>query len=321
MKTTKKLLRTSLALMLVFFSLCGALTVHAGQIKAPDAFSSIKVNGTELDLSKCPEEYTLSSYTKGTATVEWELQEGWVLSSAVYAATEGEVLDYKYKEIKSGATLKIPTKGSAEVVITALDPNNEENYAFYNIHFYSGKPSLTGGTLWVGSGENYFDSDNIKNLSYTTPVTSFTSSNPSVLQAKKGSSLWACTVTPKKAGKSTLTLVVKVNGETQTFKATCTVKKYSAPLKILKVAGKSVNLKKNKFTITKQVSKSKVKVEFKLNKGWKLVQCRYYDFDKSKYVKVKSGGSVSVPKDFISDLEITMKKGSDKFTYYLVLKR
>jgi hypothetical protein len=241
MKRIKRLLSLGIAMVLVFTALSAGMVVHAEskEVKASEAFASITVDGTSIDLKKCPKEY-IGLGTPSKVKIEWALQEGWTLSRAQYAGT-----DSMFKDFKSGDSLSVPKNGLGWAI---LEVSNEAgDYCYYDITLYKEKAKLSPYTLWAGqdNGALVFE-----NLYSDLPLVSVKSSDTSIIKVKAGKTLYASTLKAKKAGKSKITVEVKINGKKQKYSATYTVKKYPNALSSLNVAGKKVNFKKNKFTYT-----------------------------------------------------------------------
>ena len=312
MKQMKRLLSLGLAFVLAFCTLSAGMVVHAGEeteepTVASTPFASLTVGGKDITFGEEGVEYSLLDYNKNSAKVSWTLNAGWEEYNAYYYTSD----DYSMKNFANGDTIKFPKGGSAEIHI---DVNNGGDYRYYTVRVYNVKPKLKNGKFWVNEGASIL----YEGLSGNEEVVSIKSSKPKVIKVEKGQMLYLCSMYPKKAGSSKVTVVLKINGEKKTFSATYTVKKYPKVLTSLKVNGKKVDLKKNPQYAMVKVKKDKTKVEFKTAKGWK-VKCSYYDEKKGKHVKVKSGGTVPT-KNWASVL-FEMTKGSDTIWYDLALER
>lgn len=312
MKQLKRLLSLGLAMVLAFCTLSAGMVAHAEEEANPAdsniAFASLTVGGKSLDVSQGMEDFSILSYDKTTAKVSWTLNEGWQVTSAYSMKSDSSTST----NLENGGTVKVPKGGSVEI---GIDANNGYYYRYYRVGIYTGKAKLLGGTVWLGSGESM---PVCQGVSSGSEVLSIKSSNPEVLAAGKGDRLYSCVLLPKKAGSSKVTVVLNINGEKKTLKATYTVKKHPNAITSLKVNGKSVNLKKNKFYAMVKVNKDKTKVEYKIAKGWKA-KCSYYDEAKGKHVTLKSGGWV--PTKYYTGVMFTLTKGSDTFYYDVVLER
>ena len=297
MKQLKRMLSLGLALVLAFCSLSAGMVVHADdQPHAVDAFASLKVNGTAIDLTKCPDEYLLLDYQQKTATIEWQLKDGWSISTA----TMGE----DGAAIQSGAAAQIAADDpSAYLSVNGPD----EAQFFYEIAFSSGSLKMTTANLYAGKGsvDLFQDHETLPGID----VVSLSSSNPSVIQVTAGESIEDCTLNPLSAGTSTITAVLLVNGEEKSISSDFTVNPAPKALKSLKVGGKKVNLSSHPVSYTNAKLKKNPKIVFKLNKGWKLTNA-----------SIKSSKTVKLKKKQTKTVKIVAKKGGTTFTYTLTLK-
>ena len=298
MKSMKKLFSTMLALLLVFCSLSAGMTVLAAEetALAETPFSSFVVGGTKVDFTKY-ESYDILNYKKTSAKVEWKLNDGW--------SAEVSAFGDKRDTVKNGGSVQVKKGDSIFVDVSATRKDGKIKY--YTVYIFNGKPRLEGGTIWMGRSEYWPSWSGLRGAS---KLVSITSSKKAVLGVKKGDSLGNCTLLPKKPGSAKVTVVVKVNGKKMTLSANYTVKKYPNALKELKVDGKKVDLKKNKFGAQVNVSKKKVKLDYKIAKGWK-VKCSYFDFNSNKRVNVKSGGTLPANNWVVFQLT----RGKDTFWY------
>jgi hypothetical protein len=326
MKNAKKLLSTLLALLLVFSALSTGMTALAAEEDGGTsrAITALSVGGKPIDLAAFPKEYSNLNCNKKSVKIKWSLGEGWHLVSAWVIGAKPNSY-----EISNGEAVKLP-KGKAISVHIKAVTDSEENYdeKYYEIQLHYGKPKLLPETLWVGSYPVNVKTDGLDEVE---PV-SLKSSNPKVLGVvKMGGVLASGELKPKKAGKSTVTATVLINGEKKKFKATYVVKKYPNALKELKVGADQVNLKKNKFRATLKLKKKKVKVTFKAAKGWKVKKCTGCDSDTygDEMFKFKSGGTVAVPTGLDSEGEypnwvyltiVLTNKKKESFTYELGMR-
>lgn len=188
--------------------------------------------------------------------------------------------------------------------------------------------------VWTGTSYG-IDVSDWENNEFAT-ITSAKSSDSSVLKVKKytyddGSVFWE--MKGKKAGKAKITVkFTKPSGETGTIKKTVKVKKFPYEFKSLKVNGKKINIKKNKFYLDEKVSKSKTKLYIKmaLKKGWKVIDVyadrskngnKYSTFKVSKSA-VKKGTAIKFPKKYkYCDINVTMQKGKDIIYYTFSFRR
>lgn len=304
-------MRLGLALMLTFCALSAGMVVHADRVSAPTAFDGISINGTAVNLSTCPDRYTALNCPT-TVTVAWEAKAQWYVT---FECDDAESCSRSGNQI----TVNLSKTRNATLSLEAEYMGNENcTYCSYSIDLDAAKPKLRVAEPWVGVGKQDLllaiagESQNFK-------VVSLKSSNTGVLAVKKGDILAACQATPKKAGKSRVTLKVELNGKTRTFQNDITIKKYPNPFQSLKAAGKKVNLKKQKYACT--VRGSKAKVEFKLAKGWKLLSADYYDTWQDDYVSFKSGGTVYTSGASKVKAYLRLKnKSNEEFWYKITLK-
>lgn len=92
----------------------------------------------------------------------------------------------------------------------------------------------------------------------------------------------------KKKGTVTVTVKFKTPaGSKKTIKKEIRVKKYPKPIKSLKVAGKTIDLKENKYYYAAKTSKTSISIKAALQNGWKI------DFAYGMMVKFKNGNPVS----------------------------
>ncbi len=121
-----------------------------------------------------------------------------------------------------------------------------------------------------------------------------TSSKKSVAKIKnEGGGLFV--IMPKKAGTTKIKLTAKVNGKKVTRKATIKIVKFKQPFKTLKIGGKNcikkVNQSYNMANI--KTDKSKIKLNYKLKSGWKVLYSSAYKQGSytGKSIKVKNGAA------------------------------
>lgn len=325
MKNAKKLLSTLLALLLVFSALSTGMTALAAEEDggANNAIAELTVGGKPVDLVAFPREYSNLNCNKKSVKIQWSLWEGWKLEGAWVTA-----YDESY-EISNGEAVKLPKGKTISVTIKAV-PDSEEDYdvEYYDIYLHYGKPKLLPEKMVAGSAPVPVKFEGLEKQK----VVSIKSSNTKVLGVtKSGKYLNDCKLKPKKAGKSTVTATMLINGKKQKFKATYVVKKYPNALKELKVDSTKVNLKKNKFNATLKLKKNKVKVTFKAAKGWKVKKCTctYLDTYGDDRYTFKSGGTVYVPSGMDSEGEypdwafvtiVLTNKKKDTFTYELKMR-
>ena len=184
------------------------------------------------------------------------------------------------------------------------------------------KPKINQIVLWENQNESYVL--RIDNLPEGATFVSITSSKPAVV-AVEGNSLQSLSAKGLKAGTSKITVKYKVKGKTKSVSANITVYKYSQPLSSLKVNGKSVNLKENKFKFTTSPILSakkdtKIKISYKAASGWKVTKS-YAWIDYTKTVYFENGESFTVPKGSSAYVLVMLedKKGRN-FHYTIWLK-
>ena len=301
-----------LAFLLAFCTLSAGMVVHAEEeeLTAKDVFASVTVAGESVDLEQCPYWYCLLDYGKTSAEVAWTLNEGWTATRTYYTRSGST----EQGELENGKEVQVTRDGNAYMYVVAEKGSESFNF---DILIYYGKGKLKDATLWVGSNDMGPIAQGFS--SFYSRLVSIKSSDPDILSVKKGPNLFNCTFKAKKAGKCKVTVVVDINGVEHSFSGNYTVKKYPKAITSLKVAGKKVDLKKNRFSATVKVKKDKTKVEYKIAKGWKVKSCTFYDQNTAMTKKLKSGKNVPTKNNNYVSFELT--KGSDTFTYYIALNR
>ncbi|MFR4557987.1 MAG: hypothetical protein ACLT4U_10305 [Blautia obeum] len=126
-------------------------------------------------------------------------------------------------------------------------------------------------------------------------VTSIRSSNPSVAEASFDYS--SINVTPKKTGKT----VITAKGGNKIRKCTLTVRKYTNPVVSVKIGNTSISGKrfdKEAYRVIpySKFAKKKVKVTFKLKKGWYMKKQGLSYMEKSwfKSEDVNNGSTIPI---------------------------
>lgn len=318
MKHAKKWCATLLALLLAFSALSTGMTALAAEEPEPSGpLASLTVNGKAVDLEKNPVECEILNISKTSAKLKWKFREECSSKTGVTYYTNTSINDFK---VKNGGTVKLPKSGWAKVLLWG-------GGRYYDLYLYQGKPRLNPQTLWMGeteaSGNEFDPTTSFNSLSKLVAIKS---SRPGVVKIRQyGDTLKDCIFEPRKPGKSKITADVIINGKKTRLTTTYTVKKYPNALKELKVDGRKVNLKDNKFFGSVSLDKKRVKVKFRLGKGWKLKSCTCYDEKADKYVNLKSGGTVTLVRDeeeeFCSSMVyFILVKGKDVFTYELSLQ-
>ena len=134
----------------------------------------------------------------------------------------------------------------------------------------SPKPTIIPTTLWADC--EYTFGIEFSDMPETASIISVKSSNPSVLKVEKYSSdIYDTNLIPKKPGKAKVSVKYKLNGKTGTISAVYTVKAYPNPMTYVKVNGKEIDIKGNKYYYDIfNYKKTKATVTIKLAKGWKF---------------------------------------------------
>ena len=187
------------------------------------------------------------------------------------------------------------------------------------------KPALiTGsGILWVGLGRCPVVAIN---LPANAKSFSVTSSKPGVLKVgkQKGFGPYGWWMEPLKPGKAKITLKYKTGGKIKSVSATFQVKNYPDPFEYIKINGKKVDLKKNKFEFySRNYKKKTFTVSFKLNAGWKLDSnpcpgAYWIGDDFGDGIKWKNGKSFKLPAEYdrlCAAIDIVNKNTGDFFNY------
>ena len=137
----------------------------------------------------------------------------------------------------------------------------------------------------------------------------------------------------KKAGKATVTIKYTTpKGKKCTLKKKLTVKTYPNEIQSLKINGKKVDVSKNKFEYNEgDLSSTKVKVNLKLKKGWKIqsADANVWNMNtgSSKELSgvktsLKKGSAISWPKKYTEfEIVIHMRKGDEFIDYQIRLSR
>ena len=190
--------------------------------------------------------------------------------------------------------------------------------------YATAKPSIRGTrVLWIGTGKNAILLDNLPGDARSFKIAS---SNPAVIKVGKSSNdafgMW---MKPLKVGKAKITVSYKSAGKTRKIAATYQAKKYPNPFGWITVDGVEINLSKNKVVadVTGYTKKS-VKVNFKLNTGWKaksLTGMKFgktndaFTWKKNKAVAFGDAGTV------VFSILLKNKKNNDEFEYLVMVSR
>ena len=156
--------------------------------------------------------------------------------------------------------------------------------------------------LWVSDNADYGEDESALPLTYTVK-----SSNPKVVSVSGDEDY--CTYAGKAAGKATLTVTYNYGGLTGTLSKVITVKNNPKALKALKINGKKVKLKKNKWSFNKKITKkaTSVKVKATAAKGWTVKKAWGWAYTKNykneKQIKiskkaVKKGSKIKLAKKY-----------------------
>ena len=186
------------------------------------------------------------------------------------------------------------------------------------------------GDFWTGySGSLYLYSDDVE---YNEDIISAKSSNTKVAKITKEIDVdtYLYFLECKKAGKTTITVKFRTPDGDKTLKKTITVKKYPNEFKSLKVNGKKVNIKKNKFYYNCTTSKKTVSIKGVLKKGWKIrkIEAKRYDkYANESNVKITKkmitkGSSIKFPKKYQElYVNVYLYKGKSKINYEMIIGR
>ena len=189
------------------------------------------------------------------------------------------------------------------------------------------KLSIEGETLYVGRGETVITATDMPK---GAKFNSISSSDTEVLTVGKHDGydgfggLW---MKPLKAGESRVTVKYSYGGKNLKLTRDFTVKKYPKAFAWIRIDGKKINLKKNKFQISvESYKRKKARVTFKLNKNWKVKACGGTGFSSSLIEAIAWS-----PKKVIDlsryDAQINLyidlvnKRTGDHFLYLIYLSR
>ena len=180
------------------------------------------------------------------------------------------------------------------------------------------RPAIEPRTLWAGC--EYYSGVDFVDMPESAKIVSIKSANKSVIKVvKEGSGLYDHYLEPLKAGKSKITVKYKYKGKTATISATYTVKKYPNPMTWVKVNGKKLNIKANKYYYDfEKYTKTKATVTIKLAKGWSIVDTWGFiqdpdDDSTFEEFSPKSGKAFKLPKGYMGCVFFTLgnKKGEE----------
>ena len=155
---------------------------------------------------------------------------------------------------------------------------------------------------WAASGTTLTGVISITGTTKASQIKKLKSSNKNMKVSAQAAASGYIRVEYKKPGKTTITCTVKG----KKLKTTFTVKKYSNPVKTLKIGSKSYTSKFNKVRIASSAKKiSKKTLNIKAKKGWKIAwvsvyngSSKFYTVNKTSFSKKitlnKKGGYVMV---------------------------
>ena len=191
--------------------------------------------------------------------------------------------------------------------------------------FAAAKPKIVNHLLWVG--EEYVLI--INNLPEDAKSFSVTSKNKAVVTVRcvDKNDPYGMRLKALKAGRSEVTVKYKSGGKTRKVSAVFTAKSYPNPFAWVKVNGKKIDLKKNKFSVIyKDYANSKVTISFKLSSGWKLDSCEGgygpNDGDDFDSLTWKNGKAYKTRKGYWYNFAINLiNKAGDDFHYVIAIRR
>ena len=189
--------------------------------------------------------------------------------------------------------------------------------------YAAAKPSIQKDSLWVGSPKR---SPILLDFPDEATIVSIKSANPAMLKVGKEKNFgpWGLWMLPLKVGKCKITIRYKLDGKTASMSQIFTIKKYPDPFAWIKINGKKIDLKKNKYEIyNKKYSKKSFTISFKLNSGWKLAQspCPGAYWIGDEYIdgiQWKNGKSFKMPGKYdrlCAAIDLTNKKTGEFFNY------
>lgn len=183
----------------------------------------------------------------------------------------------------------------------------------------SAKPELRKFMLWENN--EFTIGAELDNWPEGARIISVKSSKPSVVKASfSNASSTYINLKAGKTGKATVTVKYSLNGKKKSISTVYTVKKYPNAITTLKINGKSVNLKKNKWQYNlKSYNKSNMTVIFKPSSGWKVINS--YFSGAAGTVQIKSGKSFAVERtDYALINLLFINKKGEKFFYHINFK-
>ena len=191
--------------------------------------------------------------------------------------------------------------------------------------YAAAKPSIRGTrVLWIGTGKCAVLLDNLPEDASDFKISS---TKKSIIKVGKDSNdafgMW---MKPLKAGNSTVKITYKSGGMTCSVSAKYKAKKYPKPFAWIKADGKKLNLNKNKVMgEVNGFTKKSVKVDFKLNSGWKVSKLTgmKFNMDGNKSFTWKKNKAVTVPDmgTVVFSILLKNKKNGDTFEYLVMVNR
>ena len=130
-------------------------------------------------------------------------------------------------------------------------------------------------------------------------ITKLKSSNTKVLTVKKIDNYSGIMITPKKAGKSTITFKATKGSKTYSYKCVVKVMKYENPVKTLKIGSKNYASKFSKMDYIDLDGKKNYegKLSIKTNKNWKVTYILIYDAKTDKVKEYKNNKKIKLKKN------------------------
>lgn len=168
-----------------------------------------------------------------------------------------------------------------------------------------------------GGMKSYYQLD-VEGMPYNAKLISAKSSNPKIIAIKTGvKEKNDIVVRALKAGTVTITIKYKVGKKTYTVKDKLTAKKFPRIFKSLKVAGKTVDLKKDVGGYTlKKFKKTTAKIEIVPANGWEIGNIRGYIGGKS--VSITNGKNFSIPKKKDAYINVSAYNDEGEYLYYVI---
>lgn len=191
---------------------------------------------------------------------------------------------------------------------------------------YAGQPDI-GFAVYDQNSDNWLNAS----------VTAVKSSNTKILNFKRHKYMgeYFYDVTARKAGTVSVKFKFRTpEGTYQTIKRTIRVRKYPNCMKSLKVLGKAVDLKSNKYGFEKKTSRTSVGIKAALQNGWKinyafgtLVDLKKGDLRSEKEIKItkkmlSTGSAVKFPKKYEEMyVSLDLEKNGQSLWYQIHLHR